>query len=339
MTLMTRTTVPPEQEKPVLLPTYPQHLRETLTPRERRAMLAGQQYYISHFTGTTATQSQLGAAMEKKKRQWQHNHVSEEWQLHFTRGWNAAILADPRASQERQASTQKEATGAGPQSGDGYPIHRDPRVRVEAGVPADPMFDKADMPVIAHSLFGKDDEQEQDRPLSASAQLHQFINQIPTSREVDQHLVARARAGDEQARHALIEQTLPYIRKVATSFAHRLAHDELLDLISEAALAVTEKVDQALAVADDPLYYLFSVAKGRICNYCCKFRSLISNHSSKRFSDPIYSIDSIDAPLYDDGKITLAETLAQPLEEPSDGRDYSDLYCAVEELPSVQKEV
>ncbi|TMC14617.1 MAG: hypothetical protein E6J34_23480, partial [Chloroflexi bacterium] len=87
--------------KQALLPTYPQHIIEALTPRQLRATLAGQQYY-SHFHGTSATQEQLGTAIERRKQQWQRNHASLEWQLHFTRGWNSALLAEQKAATQEQ---------------------------------------------------------------------------------------------------------------------------------------------------------------------------------------------------------------------------------------------
>src|SRR5436305_13965811 len=86
--------------KQALLPTYPQHIIETLTPHQLRATLAGQQYY-SHFHGTSATQEQLGTAIERRKQHWQRNHASLDWQLHFTRRWNSPLLAAQNAANQQ----------------------------------------------------------------------------------------------------------------------------------------------------------------------------------------------------------------------------------------------
>lgn len=95
MTRVISTTAPYEQQNSQLLPTFLQHLVPTLTPRQLRAVLAGQRYYQTHQHGTSATQEQLCAFLKRKQRQWEYAHTSVEWQVNFLGGWHAALLNDP----------------------------------------------------------------------------------------------------------------------------------------------------------------------------------------------------------------------------------------------------
>jgi RNA polymerase sigma factor (sigma-70 family) len=179
-----------------------------------------------------------------------------------------------------------------------------------------------------------------DIPLSAQAQFHLLVNHIPLyTDEQERELVEVARAGDQAARQALIERTLPYIRAVASRYASMLAHDDFLDLVSEAVVAVIEKMDQALVRAEDPLSYLCNFAKHTIFAYCRAHRSLISNVESRRMDDPFSRVGSLDAPLSDEGDLTLADQIAAPVLIAAPPRDQSELYQALTELTPLQREV
>src|SRR5436305_1594808 len=119
MTQITSTTVPQEQQKQALLPTYPQHLIEALTPRQLKATLAGQTYYQTHQHGTHATHAQFCAFLKKKIQGWKYTGTSTEWQNYFISGWHAALLDDPTAEKERPAVTQEQPALAGQHNGDG----------------------------------------------------------------------------------------------------------------------------------------------------------------------------------------------------------------------------
>lgn len=116
MTQAISTTVPQErQEEPQsqLLPTYPQHLIPMLTPRQLRAALAGQRYYLTHQNGRHLSHAQLCAFIKAKCQRWQYTNTSLDWQIHFIGGWHAALLADPTAEK------QPAAIQAGPEGQDG----------------------------------------------------------------------------------------------------------------------------------------------------------------------------------------------------------------------------
>src|SRR5260370_38930173 len=84
----TGTTVPQDQQKPRLLPTYPQHLLPLLTPCQLRAALAGQEYYLDHQHDTCIAQVQICAFIKRKIVQWQYDNPSTEGLLTFFYGWH-----------------------------------------------------------------------------------------------------------------------------------------------------------------------------------------------------------------------------------------------------------
>jgi DNA-directed RNA polymerase specialized sigma24 family protein len=180
-----------------------------------------------------------------------------------------------------------------------------------------------------------------EQPLDAVGQFHLIVDAVPlNSIEEDQDLSDRARAGDAQAREGLLLRTLPYIRQVARKYAKMLPHDAFLDLVSEAVLAVTAKLEQALERSDKPIYYLLSIAGYRIRSYCQAHRSLISSPARHTFRDPVYWTESMDVPLAEDETLTLADTLSQPdlvLEAPKEP-DYRQVYRAIEKLTEAQQE-
>jgi hypothetical protein len=124
-----------------------------LTPRQLRASLAGQQYYIDHFNGTYATHAQLCAFLEAKRRRWQYTNTSTDWQIYYIGGWHAALLADPTAEQEQPATPS-----AGPEGGNDGGWDAPLMARPTYGEPLD-------APLMARAAtFGREDEEDR-RPI------------------------------------------------------------------------------------------------------------------------------------------------------------------------------
>src|SRR5204862_5895437 len=122
LTQITSTTTPQEPKTTALLPTYPQNLVASLTPRQLRASLAGQQYYLDHQHGTHATHAQLCAWLRRKGKQWQRAHTSTEWQISSIGGNSAALLSDPTAEKEHKASPTTQAVPEGKHAGWSVPV-------------------------------------------------------------------------------------------------------------------------------------------------------------------------------------------------------------------------
>jgi len=83
-------------------------------------------------------------------------------------------------------------------------------------------------------------------------------------------------------------------------FAHEQFHwmvSQIAIPTSEQEQELVEQVDKALLVVENPVDYLLGVAKREIFVYCRQHRSLISNRSACRLSDPVYRVSSLDAPL------------------------------------------
>jgi hypothetical protein len=149
--------VPQQEPTPALLPTYPQHLIATLTPRQLRAALAGQRYYLTHQSGRHLSHAQLCTFIKAKYQRWQYTNTSLDWQIHFIGGWHAALLADPTAEK------QPAAIQAGPEGQDGGwcgPLMAQPTRGREDGEDAPIKAQQQE----ARPTCGKDDE---DAPIKA----------------------------------------------------------------------------------------------------------------------------------------------------------------------------
>ena len=127
----TRTTVTHEQKSAKLLPTYPEQIAATLSPRQLRAILSGQQYYLDHQNGKHLSHTDLSAWLRRKSKQWQRTRTSTEWQTYFMCGWYAALLSDPTAEKG--------------------PIRGSRIAPIKAGEPT---------AQIARPTFGRDDDEE-----------------------------------------------------------------------------------------------------------------------------------------------------------------------------------
>src|SRR5579885_202281 len=98
------------------------------------------------------------------------------------------------------------------------------------------------------------------------------------TREQEQCLITRARAGDEQAQEALCVHLMSYsssiARRLARNFRWAAPRIEYLDLVQTGMLAVVENFDEALYV-EKPVAYLIQVIRYKMLDYCRDYASLI----------------------------------------------------------------
>ena len=97
-------------------------------------------------------------------------------------------------------------------------------------------------------------------------------------------------------------------------------------------LAIVERLDKALTV-DNPVAYLYGVAKLAIRAYCYTYSQLITQVRGR----PMVWTDSLDAPLCD-RKGCLADTLVAPEQSPKQEQsDFARLYEAINALTPKQQ--
>lgn len=94
-------------------------------------------------------------------------------------------------------------------------------------------------------------------PVLYSAEVRRLPFLMPE--EESQH-IAKAQAGDEESRSALVSRCLPWLMaKAAAVYAeNRLLHSDVMDLVGQANVAMVEALPNALQ-ADNPVKYLMSV--------------------------------------------------------------------------------
>jgi RNA polymerase sigma factor (sigma-70 family) len=111
--------------------------------------------------------------------------------------------------------------------------------------------------------------------LAGIAQYVREVRQLtPLSRADEASLVEQARNGDQAAKHRLIEDCLPYIIGIAKRYHVYAEHEDLLDIVGAASLAVTATLDKALTL-HNPGSYLYGVAKREVRSYCFYHSRLI----------------------------------------------------------------
>lgn len=132
------------------------------------------------------------------------------------------------------------------------------------------------------------------------------LAQLPElTRGEEAALVRRARVGDNQARRELVESCLEYVMRIAPRYAERAGLD-LLDVVQAGNLALVQYLDAALA-APNPCAHLRKAARGIIINYCREYTSIIRTPRTK--GTRAIHVKSLDAPLYDDDEVTLADLI------------------------------
>ena len=144
----------------------------------------------------------------------------------------------------------------------------------------------------------------------------------------------RARLGERQAREALLQGCLRYVAYVTSRYSCYLQHEEYLDLVSVGNLALVERLDKALTV-DNPVAYLYGVAKLAIRSYCYTHSQLMTQAKGKSY----VWVDSLDAPLCN-GKSCLADSLvAQEHAPKKEQSEFVRLYEAINALTPKQQYV
>ena len=168
--------------------------------------------------------------------------------------------------------------------------------------------------------------------------VEQYLSEVASlpilSRGEEAELVRRARLGERQAREALLQGCLRYVAFVASRYACYMEHDAYLDLVSVGNLAIVERLEKALTV-DNPVAYLYGVAKLAIRSYCNTHSQLMTQVRGK----PMVWVDSLDAPLCN-GKSCLADCLVAQEQAPQlEPSDFACLYAAINALTPKQRYV
>ena len=171
----------------------------------------------------------------------------------------------------------------------------------------------------------------------------------------EQDLLLRARAGEREACQALIVSCLRYSLGKARGVYNlkQLLHDDLLDLVQVASLAMLDDLDQALE-RENPVSYLRGIARRAIALYCSYRSSLVSKPTC--FTQKMFekfgevTVESLDAPLSSKGTVTRLEFVQAPAADPAalleeEARPeerrvrYAVLYDALETLSPRQRQV
>src|SRR6266700_641952 len=150
------------------------------------------------------------------------------------------------------------------------------------------------------------------------------------TRAEEKVLIARARAGDQDAREQIIVGCLNYVGNLANWYKQYLFHDEYLDLVGEGNLAVVESFDTAL-LKENPCGYLRGVAKYTIIQYCYTRVNLIVR--PKKISKMVYTTSLDEKPYTYD---RLVRNAPITVKEPP---DYSFLYQALETLRKAYRDI
>jgi hypothetical protein len=152
--------------------------------------------------------------------------------------------------------------------------------------------------------------------LTNEQQYRKDVSMLPClTKEEQQALVERARKGEEEAKHALIEYLLPVTSQIAQKYASVYrwsnAHLEYLDLAQDASVEMFLNIDDAL-VKQSPIPYLVGIGRTAIRQACY---NAVSTACS----------ESLDAPVGDDA--TLLDVLEERLID-KDARLYqSEVTC------------
>jgi RNA polymerase sigma factor (sigma-70 family) len=166
------------------------------------------------------------------------------------------------------------------------------------------------------------------------------------SRKEEEELVARARAGDQEARHALVESCLSHALGKARFLYNqrRPGHDDLLDLVQEASLHMVADLDDALAI-DDPTAYLRGIARRAISRYCLYHAGLIQKPEYtlalvKRRQHPATAedVESLERLIHE--KHIRVDLFSAPEPQPDEKHQrarYAFLYQAIKKLGRKQR--
>jgi len=182
------------------------------------------------------------------------------------------------------------------------------------------------------------------------------VARLPRLSLADEHeLVIRARRGWPKARQTLVVSCLRYSLGKARAIYNlkQLAHDDLLDLVQVASLAMLEDLDRALE-RENPVSYLRGIARRAIALYCSYRSSLVSRPTC--FTQKMFEkfgevrVESLDAPLSTTGTLLRLDFVQAPEADPAtllEERErlqerharYAALYEALETLSPRQRQV
>jgi DNA-directed RNA polymerase sigma subunit (sigma70/sigma32) len=176
---------------------------------------------------------------------------------------------------------------------------------------------------------------DQEFTLTSVEQYLSEIARLPVlSRDEEAELVHRARLGERQAREALLQGCLRYVAYVTSRYSCYLQHEGYLDLVSVGNLAIVECLEKALTV-DNPVAYLYGVAKLAIRSYCYTHSQLMTQVRGR----PFVWVDSLDAPLCN-RQGCIADFLVAPVQAPQQEQsDFTRLYEAINALTPKQRYV
>jgi RNA polymerase sigma factor (sigma-70 family) len=171
------------------------------------------------------------------------------------------------------------------------------------------------------------------------------------SPEAQAMYIEQARAGDNEARQALILHCISYalVKANGIYYERRPRHIDALDLAQEANLKMLEGIDKALEVRQ-PVSYLVTLAVRAIQEYCTYHAPMIQKpeYSRERLArvDPYpATVESLDEPIYEEGRLLKVELIEAPAPhaEPNDKKQqyrFKPLYKAVKKhLTSYQRAI
>lgn len=186
-----------------------------------------------------------------------------------------------------------------------------------------------------------DQELLQIEPTSYALFRHDVLNQPKVNtwpQELQDELIERARAGDQEARELLICSCLSFVFYRAWRYKDELRHDDPMDLVSVGNLAMLEVLDKAL-YADNPIKYLISYGAYAIAHYVYHDSPMIKRDKHRNIVTPVASLDAELGQTdltYNDvlGMIDEVNLLSD-----SDDKNYADLYQALDRLTEKQRYV
>jgi RNA polymerase sigma factor (sigma-70 family) len=160
-----------------------------------------------------------------------------------------------------------------------------------------------------------------------------------SAQTVQRHLLARARAGDEQAREDLILSLQPRLHSLAWRYLRqqnaRQEHlVDAMDLVNSANVALLECLSYALWL-DNPLAYMLKSIRYGMLDCINGRNGTVRTHPSQ----DRFAVVSLDRYLDDDKAAVLLLQSEQTAVASSQTQTYLLLYQAIANLPEKQREV
>ncbi|HJT58341.1 MAG TPA: sigma-70 family RNA polymerase sigma factor [Ktedonobacteraceae bacterium] len=146
--------------------------------------------------------------------------------------------------------------------------------------------------------------------------------------------IEAARNGDVAAQHALLQNSLNWVRWEAwKAYQDRSpAHLDMMDLVGQANLRMVEALPHALS-ANDPVAYLMSIGYRELHYYISNRDALIRHPTEQRVHGERWQTVSLDS-----GELPLAERIAKT-ETQTNTPEYQIFYGALARLCKRHREV